>query len=170
MPDPRYCGTSVLDSRPGPGHVEFSTEPRQPAAYATDRHPLGPLWAEQISGASYISLHAVSLPPDSAGAQLLMMEGILGLVWGGGQWFASQKTQAVVARIGGLSLRRMKARRGIISPNKGQVYAQSPTQWVYPSIVEVDGVRYENGGEGLVYKDATGKILDLATMKPSGKR
>ncbi|KAL8772447.1 MAG: hypothetical protein Q9209_002398 [Squamulea sp. 1 TL-2023] len=142
------CSTRVLQTRHGPGR------------FLLERSQL----AVEPGGGSYISVGQMKLPPDATTASALLVEGILGLVWGGGQWFGSAAAQQRYGR-GGL---KPKVKRGILSREKGKVYAQPPPKWVYPDSVDVNGTEYTivNDQDPPVYKDGSGRILDLATVPP----
>ncbi|KAG7006573.1 hypothetical protein G7Y79_00014g037480 [Physcia stellaris] len=95
--------------------------------------------------------------------------GVLGLVYGGSQWFASAAAARVVARAqGGLATFPKKAKRGIRSELKGTVYAQGPSKWVYPDKVQVNGTEYFGGGTNLVYESKDGRLLNLTSASESG--
>ena len=135
------CSTPILASGHGPGTFSYT---RRADANGG------------IGGGSYISLGGVHLPPNARSVNFLVFEGVLGLVWGGGEWFADAATRRRI----GAGLRRV--RREVKSERKGTVYAQPPARWVYPSVVEVDGVEYGDGGLGnLVYTDLNGATLNL---------
>ncbi|KAL8789510.1 MAG: hypothetical protein Q9213_001123 [Squamulea squamosa] len=142
------CSTRVLQTRRGPGNILF------------ERTQL----AVEPGGGSFISIGQMKLPPDAATASALLIEGILGLVWGGGQWFGTAAVQQRY-RQGGL---KSKVKRGISSKDKGTVYAQPPPRWVYPDSVHVNGSEYMivNSQDPPVYKDGGGRILNLTTIPP----
>ncbi|KAL8920686.1 MAG: hypothetical protein Q9172_004400 [Xanthocarpia lactea] len=138
------CTTNILATRHGPGTFSYTR--------VHDGRP-----ESGIGGGSFISLGRVQLPPDAQSIGALVFEGVLGLVWGGGQWFAS----AVAQHRFGSSLPKVR-RRGIRSERKGMVYAQPPARWVYPTVIEVHGTNYSDGGMGnLVYKNMYGAALNL---------
>lgn len=95
------------------------------------------------------------IPLDARSVRWLVFEGVAGLVWGGGWWFADAAAAERTSR-------GNRRRRGIGSERKGTAYVQAPARWVYPAVVEVDGVEYRDGGLGnLVYKDLKGAVLNL---------
>ena len=135
------CTTTILATRHGPG--TFSYTRVQPES--------------GIGGGSFISLGRIQIPPDTQSVGALVFEGVLGLVWGGGQWFASAAAQHRF----GSSLPTVR-RRGIRSERKGTVYTKPPARWVYPTMIEVHGTKYSDGGMGnLVYKNMYGAVLNL---------
>ena len=135
------CSSMVLNSVFGPGDSSYS--------------------GSYISGASYISLGQVRVPPDSRTLSLLDFQGVFGLVWGGGQWFASASAQK---RFGG---RDPKERRGIRSALKGTAYIKPPFRWVYPAYIVANGTKYMNSGNSdLAYTAADGKVLNLTMPYP----
>lgn len=143
------CSSRIMQTGHGPG---------QWAYYAPDTD-----WT--AGGASYISVPTV-VPPDQGVAKVLTMEGILGLVWGGGKWFASEAARDMVARGGsgglvGFPKTKSKAKRGIRSGDKGTVYAQAPPNWVYPDLIEINGTKYFGGRGSLVYESQEGTVLNL---------
>ncbi|KAL8856348.1 MAG: hypothetical protein Q9178_007039 [Gyalolechia marmorata] len=141
------CSTRVVLTRHGPGDLSFTpTE-------------IG----HEPGGGSYISVGQMKLPPDVSTASALLIEGIFGLVWGGGQWFASEAARRKFGS-GGL---RSKGKRGIVSEKKGTLFARPPVRWVNPDTIRFNGTEYTSvGGQNPVYKDSNGVSLDLMTMKP----
>ena len=133
------CSGRVQHSIPGPGDVSYSS------AF--------------IGGASYISLGQAQLPPNSKTALFLAFQGVLGLVWGGGQWFASAAAQD---KFGGHG-RIPKQRRGLRLVPTGTAYVQPPLKWVYPTYLIANGTKYTDSGTGgLIYQSANGRILNLS--------
>ena len=128
------CSTRILQTGHGPGEWSYDAPPDW--SESVDQPPVN-----FIGGASYISVPTI-LPPDQGTIKTLTMEGILGLVWGGGdykggQWFASEAARNMIARGGSGGLinsprSKSKTKRGIISNLKGNVYAQGPSMWVHP--------------------------------------
>ncbi|KAL8736473.1 MAG: hypothetical protein Q9166_000265 [cf. Caloplaca sp. 2 TL-2023] len=140
------CSRRVLQTGHGPGQYSFTPTES----------------AHQPGGGSYISVGQMKLPPDKSTASALLVEGIFGLVWGGGQWFGSAAARRKYG--GGL---KSKVRRGIVPEKKGTVYAQRPPRWVYPDVINVNGTEYAKvRGQDLIYKDRDGIVLDLTTMAP----
>ena len=115
-----------------------------------------------IGGGSFVSLGQLRLPPDLESARWLAFEGLRGLVWGGGQWFSDDVSRRMFIE-GNVKRERMRrGKRGIRSEGKGNVYIQSPARWVYPAIMEVDGVEFRDGGLGnLVYRSVEGAVMTL---------
>ncbi|KAL8897723.1 MAG: hypothetical protein Q9207_007064 [Kuettlingeria erythrocarpa] len=131
------CTSTLLNSVRGPGESSYS--------------------GSFIAGASYISLGQARVPPDAKTLSLLDFQGVFGLVWGGGQWFASA---AAHKRFGGR--RNPKERRGIRSALKGTAYIRPPPWWVYPAYIVANGTEYTNNGNGeLAYIAADGRVLNL---------
>lgn len=84
-----------------------------------------------------------------------MAEGLLGLAWGGGNWFISEKAKRL------LPGRNMKGKRDVRSKKKGNVWARSPMRECFPKWIDVNGTRYEDeGAEGKVYKDGNRQVLN----------
>ncbi|KAI4229491.1 MAG: hypothetical protein L6R36_000850 [Xanthoria steineri] len=143
------CSTRILRTGHGPGR--FSSETEQPA--------------QEPGGGSYISVGQMKLPPGTSTASALLIQGIFGLVWGGGQWFGSAAATRKYGRGGeggGLN-KPKKSRRGVVlSGNKGTVYASPPTRWVDPDLIRVNGTEYFRSaaaGRDLVYVDDEGVVL-----------
>ena len=145
------CSGSVVASRSGPGTWEWRY----------DASPIVSSW-RPACGASYITLPA-EVPPKKEATVWLAAEGLLGLVWGGGNWFASPSASAYFQR--SISLPQSNMRRGIISAEKGQVYATPPPGVVFPTLVSINGTNYTVEAEGsLIYRqDETGAILNLTS-------
>ncbi|KAL8751020.1 MAG: hypothetical protein Q9199_006701 [Rusavskia elegans] len=140
------CSTRILRTGHGPGEFSFTSEER----------------AQEPGGGSYISIGQMKLPPGASTASALLIQGILGLVWGGGQWFGTAAAQKKFGS-GGL---KSKVKGGIISGNKGTVYAQPPMRWVDPDLVRINGTEYLKSVGHLVYKDDDGVTLNLSMMEP----
>ncbi|KAI4168894.1 MAG: hypothetical protein LQ343_006049 [Gyalolechia ehrenbergii] len=108
-------------------------------------------------GASFVTLPK-TLPPGDAEAKWLAAEGMLGLVWGGGQWFA--KGTAGWGNVGGGS--QGLRRRRVISERKGTAYVKGPSRSRWPDVVVVNGTTYTgNGTFGEGYRSSDGRLLDL---------
>ncbi|KAL8834376.1 MAG: hypothetical protein Q9170_003786 [Blastenia crenularia] len=157
VPGPTYqaldCSGSVLHSGTGPGIFTWEGT-RSARGYVL----------EKAVGASYITLPR-SLPPDDMVKGWMLVEGLLGLAWGGGKWFASPAAQRLLA--GGSSVvPRSRLRRNIRSVEKGDVYARSPPRSVLPDQVVWDGTLYTgNGSADAMYLDTTtGRDVDLMAL------
>ncbi len=116
-------------------------------------------------GASYITLPR-TLPPSSATIKWLAVEGIVGLLWGKGSWFASPRIATILSgdnrappsRVNS----RSRLRRDIRSLSQGRVWATPPPLTVYPDLILLRGIQYRDGGAGnLVYNDGNGVMLNL---------
>lgn len=60
---------------------------------------------------------------------------------------------------------RSRLRRDIRSELKGTVYAGSPPQRVFPTVIEVNGSAYISDGiDDLIYKNELGKLLNLTEL------
>ena len=141
------CSTRIVGTGHGPGRWE-------------SRIDMDP----GFGGASYISVPTFSGSIDQKTANMLTMQGILGLVWGGGKWFASDAAANALNRmIAGGSTTLPKSKRRISSELKGTVYAQGPSSWVYPSMVEVNGTKYTGGVGNLMYTSIDGRVLNLTS-------
>lgn len=141
------CSTRILRTGHGPGDFSFTSEER----------------AQEPGGGSYISVGQMKLPPGASTASALLIQGIFGLVWGGGQWFGTAAAQKKFES-GGL---KSNMKRGIVSENKGTVYAQPPMIWVDPDLIRINGTEYlRSAGQDLVYKDDDGITLNLTMMEP----
>ncbi len=109
------------------------------------------------SGANYVRW-PLRVPPDPKTADWLNLQGMAGLVWGGGQWFA----RAGTAYSSGVLPRSRLVRRGIRSPNKGTVYITPPPRWVYPILIIENGTEYvSDGPQSLTYRSTDGEVLDI---------
>ncbi|KAI4264259.1 MAG: hypothetical protein L6R42_000624 [Xanthoria sp. 1 TBL-2021] len=143
----RGCSGTVTASGPGPGDWSW----RATADVLKD-------WQSRAVGASYITLPA-TLPPDPSTSKWLMAEGLLGLVWGGGKWFASPAAQDLLGRRDSITSRRA-APRGIRSALKGNVYARPPLRGRFPTRVQIDGTEYSHTGT-FIYADGVGNKINL---------
>ncbi len=107
------------------------------------------------SGANYVRL-PLRVPPDPKTADWLNLQGMAGLVWGGGQWFA----RAGAAYSSGVLPRSRLVRRGIRSANKGTVYITPPPRWVYPKLIIENGTEYvSDGPQSLTHRSTDGEVL-----------
>lgn len=115
-----------------------------------------------VVGASYISIPLKpKTDPDDKEHFMLEAQGIRGLAWGGGKWFADGFSMRSLPRV----LPGKLDRRYIRWPDKGTVYVRPPVKGVYPSIVAVNGTSYAGDGrDNLTYKDVNGTVLDLRTL------
>ncbi|KAL8925543.1 MAG: hypothetical protein Q9208_003434 [Pyrenodesmia sp. 3 TL-2023] len=114
-----------------------------------------------IGGASYISLGQAHIPPDLKTMSWLDFQGVFGLVWGGGQWFASESAQKRFGRS------KPKERRVIRSALRGTAYIKPPARWVYPAYIVANGINYTHGDAvDLLYKAANGEVLNLTMPDP----
>ena len=143
------CQTPIIQTGRGPG--TYSYDGMDALGHET---PIG--------GGSYISLGDVKLPPKPEAVSALTFQGVVGLVWGGGQWFGSAAAQSK------FGLRRLKERRGIRSPQKGTAFIQGPRRWVYPTLLEMNGTQYtSNDTSRLIYTAANGQTLNLTRPEPT---
>ena len=141
------CSGIPWQTRPGPGNWQLGT---------IDQHNNEVDWRSS-SGASYVRL-PLTVPPDAETADWLQLQGMRGLVWGGGQWFA----RAGAAAGSGLLPRGMTVKRGIRSPTKGTAYLTQPSMWVYPSSIVENGTEYvRDPARNLTYKSARGEVLGM---------
>ncbi|KAL8720695.1 MAG: hypothetical protein Q9225_002488 [Loekoesia sp. 1 TL-2023] len=140
------CSGTVLDSRTGPG------------TWSWDRSESFDNDFENADGASYISLPK-SLPPDPTAISGLVMQGILGFVWGGGKWFASPAADRLLGGRGS-----WKLQRDLRSAAKGNVYARPPRKVIYPTFITINGTEYssdEAAGNFMYTHHDTGTKLNL---------
>ena len=100
-----------------------------------------------------------ALPPGETEANWLTAEGMLGLVWGGGQWFAKG---ASLADVGGSPSLKRVARRRVRSAQRGTAYIRGPRRWRWPDVVVFNGTSYVDAGAvELLYQSADGKVLNM---------
>ncbi|KAI4223190.1 MAG: hypothetical protein L6R40_008522 [Gallowayella cf. fulva] len=136
------CSGRLSASQSGPG--QFSWNAITDAL--TER-------GSRAAGASYITMPA-ALPPDPNISHWLMMEGLLGLVWGGGKWFSSPAAEKYFTG--------RNARRNIRSAKKGTVYARPPLRGRIPTFMEINGTKYSGLPAGdFMYVDDAGNTLNL---------
>ena len=57
-----------------------------------------------------------------------------------------------------------RTRRGIRAGQKGTVYAQGPSKWVYPDMIEANGTNFTGGGASMVYQSIDGQVLNLTSL------
>lgn len=118
-----------------------------------DYHPGG---STHVTGASYISIPK-QLPPLDTDTPWLYAEGLRGLVWGGGNWFADKD--------GPSQCSQLHSKRGVISKDKGMVCATAPTLWKYPDLITANGTDYTDNSRGdLVYRSEDGEVSDLSSL------
>lgn len=142
------CSGPLLASRRGPGAWLWS----QPSTSS-----INSLAAE---GASYIRLPSI-LPPDPRVAYTLVIEGVLGLIWGRGRWFSNDATEKLLAAKYSVHVTK-RARRDIRSSTRGYVYARAPSMLRHPDSLEVNGIMYTaKDVENFVYLDGNGNLLNL---------
>lgn len=145
----RGCSGRVLASRTGPGEWQWRLN---------DELAVGGRRAE---GASYITVPA-NLAPDPTTSDWLTTEGLLALVWGGGQWFASSSAARLLGGGGSIPKGRARLRRSVRSADKGTVYARPPLRVRYPSFIELNGTQYAEVQAGqFIYADTAGNMLNL---------
>lgn len=93
------------------------------------------------------------MPPREGDADWLGAEGMLGLVWGGGRWFAKGVVSLAPRGLG---------RRGVVRGAKGRAYIQAPRRERRPDVLVVGGTRYvDAGGAELRYENADGRVLNM---------
>ncbi|KAL8757333.1 MAG: hypothetical protein Q9184_004232 [Pyrenodesmia sp. 2 TL-2023] len=142
------CSGPLIVSRKGPG------------VWLWRQTPAGLVNSYAAEGASYIRL-PVHLPPDPNIINSLLMQGLLGLVWSSGSWFASPAAEKVFGgqyeiESGGMT------RRDIRSASMGNVYARPPVMTRYPGVVEINGTLYTAGQTGeFMYSDTDGNMANL---------
>ena len=149
------CSGSVMASRRGPGQWQWIMERDTPSG-VIQRH---------AAGASYISLPK-ALPPDRTTVDWLIMEGMLGLVWGGGKWFASAVAESALAKPNMMPKRDIMQQRDIRSPIKGNLYARPPPRAVFP-IVNINGTNYTHSGVStgdIMFADSEGSLVNLTYL------
>ncbi|KAL8804893.1 MAG: hypothetical protein Q9182_002295 [Xanthomendoza sp. 2 TL-2023] len=141
------CSGSVMASRSGPGDWVWS---EADVPIKLNRH--------RPQGASFISLPK-TLPPVEGMSGWMMAEGLLGMSWGGGEWFASEKARRSFGRGNPRS-----RKRDIRSKEKGEVWVRSPVRECFPSELLVNGTRYLGGVDGdLMYRSTEGRELNATT-------
>lgn len=148
--DASNTGCSILlASRKGPGSWLWA---QPPAPVLTRSRP--------AEGASYIRVPWI-LPPDQKKSDYLALQGVLGLSWSSGSWFASPAVEKAFGhrydiKVGG------NRRRDIRSTEVGNAYARSPLRDRYPDVVELNGTEYSAGGAGgQIYSGDGGHVLNL---------
>lgn len=145
------CSGPLLASRKGPGVWLW----RQPPAGSANSHA--------AEGASFIRL-PMHLPPDPSILNYLIMQGLLGLVWSSGSWFASPAAEKVFGgqygiKVGGI------VRRDIRSAGTGNVYARPPLVTRYPDVVDINGTQYTaEKTSDCLYSDVDGNSLNLTAL------
>ncbi|KAL8653350.1 MAG: hypothetical protein Q9210_002152 [Variospora velana] len=126
------------------------------------------IYPSAIDNPGHVSLCSPQLPSSEQGQpydiRALSIEGILGLVWGGGNWFVNPAAQRLLAGAGSLPM-PMKTRREIRTAEQGHVYAQAPRKDVHPAVLRINGTEYfsenEAAGEWLYTSRDTGDRLNL---------
>ena len=89
---------------------------------------------------------------------------MLGLVWGGGKWFAEGVSGVDAGK--GLRKRGDRTGRRIVQGRgeQGTAYVTGPSGWRWPDVVVVNGTSFEREGEG--YRSAEGKELNATVGEP----
>ena len=146
------CGGRIRDTGRGPGVWEWRSRSE---------------FLDPAQGASYITM-PVRLPPDPAAVGALEVQGILGLVWGGGKWFAG--AAAAERYLDGRShpMRRRMDRRSALD---GDVLATSPGTVAWPSSMEINGTEYEadeRAGDFMYRINGTGELRNF--MEAFGRK
>lgn len=141
------CSGSMLTSRRGSGRWLW----RQSAMPLAERHA--------AEGASYITMPQ-NLPPSPKNFDWQSAQGLLGLVWQGGEWFSTPEAE----RLLGLNaiVTKPKLRRDVRSADQGTVFARSPLREMYPTYIEINGTQWSGFRAGaLMYTDNAGNVLNL---------
>ena len=168
------CSGIIAETRQGPGswHFQYSTWLEQALVSGdAQRNVYGSVTYGNanhrgvdagVVGASYISIPLEpKTDPDTNKHFMLEAQGIRGLAWGGGKWFADGFSMDAMSS----ALPRMLQRRYIQWPSQGTVYAKAPVRGVYPFTIIVNGTRYTHDEKGsLTYSDMYGTVLDLKTL------
>ncbi|KAL8720033.1 MAG: hypothetical protein Q9225_003049 [Loekoesia sp. 1 TL-2023] len=144
-----WCSGSVADSRNGPGRWTWLGQlmPMHPA----NQEPRRSQW--RATGASYIRL-PTDLPPGPNIVDTLAIQGLLGLAWGGGEWFVSPAAKRLLR--GKSNPVPVIVPKDMRSANKGNVLARSPKRVVYPTSMKINGTEYTTdraGAENFMYTD-----------------
>lgn len=155
-----WCSGLVTDSRNGPGQWTWLGQlmPMHPANQEPERSHF------RATGASYIRL-PTNLPPGPNIIDTLAIQGLLGLAWGGGEWFVSPAAKRL---LGGKSNPvPLIIPKDIRSADKGNVFARSPRRVVYPTFMKINGTEYmsnQAGAKDLMYTDHdTGTTQNLTS-------
>lgn len=147
------CADEVWRSKVGPGAWKWEMW----------EEPLRIDFLTPATGASYIEVPR-RFPVDGKTSSWLSAEGVLGLVWGDGEWFTTPSASNFLGYGSGVSP-KSRLRRNIRSERRGRVYARSPPGWTYPTVIEVNGTKYsDNGARDLVYRDGAGNTLNLTQL------
>jgi len=148
----RGCSGSVVASGTGPNIWAWRYDNN---AFEKNWHP--------AEGASFIRLPTI-LPPSGEVSAWLAAEVVLGLVWGGGNWFASSSASAYLGRSFDLQKRREPWR--VTSAEKGRVYAMPPPGVAFPTFLSINGSNYtaETARSPVYRDDETGVVLNLTSI------
>ena len=141
--EPSGCAGRVLASQAGPGHWNWGTWYNQ---------------ATWVRGASYIRL-PTRLPIRKGQSDWLAAQGMLGLIWDKGSWYASEAASSYINSL------KLDLRRDVRSPDKGQVYAMPPPRVAFPDRVGINGTNYTAVAESpFMYKDdITAAVVNLTS-------
>ncbi|KAL8896236.1 MAG: hypothetical protein Q9207_007802 [Kuettlingeria erythrocarpa] len=125
----------------------------------------GPAGNRPVSGVSYIKL-PLKIPTDKRASPMLAAQGILGLITGGGKYVDPRSKKSVQQKASDayrIFETTMVSRRGIISADKGLVFAQPPPDSVWPDLIIVNGTNYtESSPGGSFYQSAEGLTIDFS--------
>ncbi|KAL8841499.1 MAG: hypothetical protein Q9170_000882 [Blastenia crenularia] len=127
-----------------------------------------------VTGVSYIRLPP-KVPPDPGEVDWLAVEGMKGLVWGGGKWFANQvgyppSTTKILRRGEHQAAAAARGAPPQISNNKalykgGTVYATAPPWQRFVDWMMVTGTNFTRDEQGdLRYVDDAGRVLSFNTI------
>ena len=159
------CSGTPVETTLGPGSWRF---PTQGSASVL------------LTGANYIKL-PTKIPKGREAAPMLQAQGILGLITGGGGWMSKDASYSLLQqaadaslrlggsrsgfglmRRGGLMRREELMKRGVVSKDKGVVFAQPPPGVQWPDVITFNGTDYTETSEGSpVYKSADGQTVDF---------
>ena len=115
-----------------------------------------------VFSASWVDLRT-RFPVSSQGMRYLAWQGVKRMVWGentltvgsGGIPFPKRDVEGMMRKRDGT-----KVLNGWVT--KGEVEVATPRRWRYASVYEVNGTRFQEGGDG-VFRSGDGRVLEVKT-------
>ncbi|KAL8786045.1 MAG: hypothetical protein Q9213_003028 [Squamulea squamosa] len=117
-----------------------------------------------VFAASWVDLRT-RFPVSSEGMRYLAWQGVKRMVWGMNTLtVGSGGVPLPNGRVGG-GLKKRDGKKVVNGwARSGDVDVATPRRWRYPSLYEVNGTRFEEGGDG-VFRNAKGTVLEVKSRE-----